>query len=72
MDAFVALATSMGSTMSTTQLRDRSLAQANRRNKREQDPEALTAQLYQQIGPLKVDLDWLKKNLACSVEANRQ
>jgi putative transposase len=33
-------------------------------SKREQaadDPEALTAQLYQQIGQLKVEVDWLKK-----------
>jgi putative transposase len=34
---------------------------AVRRAKREQDQEALQAQLYQQIGPLKVELDWLKK-----------
>ena len=27
----------------------------------QQDQEALTAQLYQQIGQLKVELDWLKK-----------
>jgi transposase-like protein len=32
-----------------------------RRAKREQAQEALQAQLYQQIGPLKVALDWLKK-----------
>jgi len=32
-----------------------------RRTKREQDQEALQAQLYQQIGQLKVELDWLKK-----------
>ena len=32
-----------------------------RRVKREQDQEALQAQLYQQIGQLKVELDWLKK-----------
>jgi transposase-like protein len=32
-----------------------------RRAKREQDQEALHAQLYQQIGQLKVELDWLKK-----------
>jgi len=31
------------------------------RAKREQDQEALQAQLYQQIGHLKVELDWLKK-----------
>ena len=34
---------------------------SNRREKREQDQEALKAQLYQQIGQLKVELDWLKK-----------
>jgi putative transposase len=32
-----------------------------RRAKREQDQEALQAQLYQQIGQLKGELDWLKK-----------
>ncbi len=32
-----------------------------RRAKREHDQEALQAQLYQQIGQLKVELDWLKK-----------
>ncbi len=34
---------------------------SHRRAKREQDHEALQAQLYQQIGQLKVELDWLKK-----------
>jgi putative transposase len=34
---------------------------SNRRDKRAQDQEALTAQLYQQIGQLKVEVDWLKK-----------
>ena len=34
---------------------------STRRAKREQDQEALQAQLYQQIGQLKVELDWLKK-----------
>ena len=34
---------------------------SNRRDKRQQDQEALTDQLYQQIGQLKVELDWLKK-----------
>jgi len=34
---------------------------SHRREKREQDYEALQAQLYQQIGQLKVELDWLKK-----------
>jgi putative transposase len=32
-----------------------------RRAKQEHDREALQAQLYQQIGQLKVELDWLKK-----------
>ena len=35
------------------------------------DDEAEKAQLYQQIGQLKVELDWLKKNLACSLAARR-
>ena len=34
---------------------------STRRDKREQDHEALQAQLYQQIGQLKVELDWVKK-----------
>ena len=32
-----------------------------RRAKQEHDAEAFQAQLYQQIGQLKVELDWLKK-----------
>lgn len=32
-----------------------------RRKKERQDQEELTAELYQQIGQLKVELDWLKK-----------
>jgi putative transposase len=32
-----------------------------RRATRDQDHEALQAQLYQQIGQRKVELDWLKK-----------
>ena len=32
-----------------------------RRAKQEHDQEAMQAQLYQQIGQLKVELDWLKK-----------
>jgi transposase-like protein len=32
-----------------------------RRAKQEHDQEALQAQLYQQIGQLKVEVDWLKK-----------
>ena len=33
--------------------------------KREQAADELQAELYQQIGQLKVELDWLKKNLGC-------
>jgi putative transposase len=32
-----------------------------RRDKRDRDQEAFQAQLYQQIGQLKVELDWVKK-----------
>ena len=32
-----------------------------RRAKQEHDHEAFQAQLYQQIGQLKVELDWVKK-----------
>jgi transposase-like protein len=34
---------------------------SDRRRKRKEDHEGLVAQLYQQIGQLKVELDWLKK-----------
>jgi putative transposase len=43
-----------------------------RRAKREQDQEALQAQVYQQIGQLKVELDWLKKKLDLTPEAKRE
>jgi putative transposase len=36
-----------------------------RRAKREQDQEALQAQLSQQSGQLKVEVDWVKKSWAC-------
>lgn len=32
------------------------------------DVDAITAPLYQEIGRLKVELDWLKKNLKCSTD----
>jgi len=32
-----------------------------RRNREKQEQEVLTSELYQQIGQLKVELDWLKK-----------
>ena len=34
---------------------------SSRRERAAEDEEALKAQLYQQIGQLKVELDWLKK-----------
>jgi len=34
---------------------------SQKRVRQQQDQEDLTAQLYQQIGQLKVELDWLKK-----------
>ena len=36
---------------------------SSRRGRQEQDEEALKARLYQQIGQLQVELDWLKKRL---------
>src|ERR687888_305348 len=42
-----------------------------RRAKREHDAEAFQAQLYHQIGPLKVELDWLKKkSWTCHLRAS--
>jgi len=34
---------------------------SRRRERREEDEEALKARLYQQIGQLQVELEWLKK-----------
>jgi len=34
---------------------------SRRRDRRQQEQEERTARLYQQIGQLKVELDWLKK-----------
>ncbi len=36
---------------------------SRRRTKAERDAEELQAELYRQIGQLKVELDWLKKTL---------
>jgi putative transposase len=36
---------------------------ADKRVKGNREQEALTDQLYQQIGQLKVELDWLKKKV---------
>jgi len=35
---------------------------SDRRRKQEKNEEELRSELYQQIGQLKVELDWLKKN----------
>jgi putative transposase len=35
---------------------------SDRRQKNDKEAEAVTAELYRQIGQLKVELDWLKKN----------
>src|ERR1041385_4705447 len=42
-----------------------------RRQKPDRSAEELQAQLYQQIGQLKVELDWLKKKSAWSVDEKR-
>jgi hypothetical protein len=39
---------------------------SSRRLREAQGEEALKAQLYQQIGQLKVELDWLKKKVGLS------
>jgi putative transposase len=44
---------------------------SDRRKKEDGDREELLLELYQQIGQLKVELDWLKKNLRFSVEDKR-
>ena len=45
---------------------------SSRRGTKSTEEEALKAALYQQICQLKVELDWLKKKLAISVERKRQ
>jgi putative transposase len=44
---------------------------SERRSRQEKSQEDLTASLYQQIGQLTVELDWLKKNLDLSVSQKR-
>jgi len=34
------------------------------------DPETLTAPLYQEVGRLKMELDWLKKSWPCRLRRN--
>ena len=38
---------------------------SDRRDHERQDQQALQEELYRQIGQLTMELDWLKKNLAC-------
>ena len=45
---------------------------ANGRAKASANDEALQARLYEEIGRLKVELDWLKKKLPRSVEEKRR
>jgi putative transposase len=35
---------------------------SDRRQKKDKETEEMTSELYRQIGQLKVELDWLKKN----------
>jgi transposase-like protein len=46
---------------------------SNRRPQREKDRDELEAELFRQIGQLKVEVEWLKKNLnrSCREEARR-
>lgn len=44
---------------------------SRRREKEARSQEELEAELYRQIGQLKVELDWLKKKLSGSVEEKR-
>ena len=43
----------------------------DKHDKSKQDGEKLQAELYQQIGQLKVELDWLKKSWVTSAETKR-
>ena len=45
---------------------------SNGRVRADSQEEELRNQLYQQIGQLKVELDWLKKNLDCCIEERRR
>lgn len=44
---------------------------SSRRGQSQKEQEDLTGTLYQQIGQLKVELDWLKKNQVLPVEVKR-
>ena len=44
---------------------------SDKRTRHEKDRDEFEAELYRQIGQLKVELEWLKKNLRCSVKEKR-
>lgn len=44
---------------------------SNRKGQAHQEQEELTASLHQQIGQLKAELDWVKKNLALPIATKR-
>ena len=46
--------------------------QDERTRKKKPDGEATQEELFEQIGRLKMENDWLKKNLPCSIEAKRR
>ena len=45
---------------------------SDHRRKEDKDREELLSELYQQIGQLKVELEWLKKNLRLSVDEKKR
>jgi putative transposase len=45
---------------------------SRRRAESVKSEEELKSRLYQEIGQLKVELDWLKKNLSCGIEERRR
>ena len=45
---------------------------SNRRKKREEDRDELEAELFRQIGQLRVENEWLKKNSAATVEDKKE
>jgi putative transposase len=45
---------------------------ASSRGQQEKKEEDLTAALYQQIGQIKVELDWMKKNLVLAVTEKKE
>jgi putative transposase len=45
---------------------------STKQERKAEEKESLKAELYQQIGQLKVELDWFKKKLDCSTDHKRQ